>query len=109
MLCGATGLLRWTVGACFRRAAACCACAGGARRGPTLRECVLMHAVARLALHPHITNIQASWVKMGPQRAAQLLAGECGTACSTGPVPPRTLHTALAAVAMHLFSQTCTT
>ncbi len=38
-----------------------------------------MHAVARLALHPHITNIQASWVKMGPQRAAQLLAGEVGT------------------------------
>ena len=24
-----------------------------------------MHAVARLALHPHITNIQTSWVKMG--------------------------------------------
>jgi len=24
-----------------------------------------MHAVARLALHPHINNIQASWVKMG--------------------------------------------
>jgi FO synthase len=26
-----------------------------------------MHAVARLALHPLITNIQASWVKMGPE------------------------------------------
>jgi FO synthase len=26
-----------------------------------------MHAVARLVLHPHITNIQASWVKMGLQ------------------------------------------
>ena len=24
-----------------------------------------MHAVARLILHPHINNIQASWVKMG--------------------------------------------
>lgn len=34
-----------------------------------------MHTVARLALHPHIPNIQASWVKMGPERAAQLLAG----------------------------------
>lgn len=34
-----------------------------------------MHAVARLALHPHVPNIQASWVKMGPQRAADLLAG----------------------------------
>src|SRR5690606_15260134 len=33
---------------------------------PTFRESILMHAVARLALHPHITNIQASWVKMGP-------------------------------------------
>ena len=40
---------------------------GKARAGPTFREGVLMHAVARLALHPHITNIQASWVKMGPQ------------------------------------------
>lgn len=33
-----------------------------------------MHAVARLALHPWIPNIQASWVKMGPSRAASLLA-----------------------------------
>lgn len=38
---------------------------GLARKGPTFREALLMHAVARLALHPHITNIQASWVKMG--------------------------------------------
>jgi len=38
---------------------------GRARRGPTFREAVLMHAVARLVLHPHITNIQTSWVKMG--------------------------------------------
>lgn len=50
---------------------------GRARRGPTLRECILLHAVARLALHPHVPNIQASWVKMGPQRAAQLLAAGC--------------------------------
>ena len=40
---------------------------GKARRGPTFREAVLMHAVARLALHPLITNIQTSWVKMGEQ------------------------------------------
>jgi len=40
---------------------------GRARKGPTYRESILMHAVARLALHPHITNIQTSWVKMGPQ------------------------------------------
>jgi FO synthase len=38
---------------------------GQARRGPTFREAILMHAVARLVLHPHVTNIQASWVKMG--------------------------------------------
>jgi FO synthase len=40
---------------------------GRSRQGPTFREAVLMHAVARLALHPLITNIQASWVKMGPE------------------------------------------
>ena len=39
---------------------------GMTRPGPTYREAVLMHAVARLALHPHITNIQTSWTKMGP-------------------------------------------
>jgi FO synthase len=38
---------------------------GRARPGPTFREAVLMHALARLALHPWITNIQASWVKLG--------------------------------------------
>jgi FO synthase len=40
---------------------------GRARSGPTYREAVLMHAVARLALHPHVVNIQTSWVKMGPE------------------------------------------
>ena len=40
---------------------------GRARCGPTFREAILMHAVARLALHPLIPNIQASWVKMGPE------------------------------------------
>ena len=40
---------------------------GMARQGPTFREAVLMHAVARLALHPLILNIQTSWVKMGPE------------------------------------------
>ena len=38
---------------------------GLARKGPTFRETILMHAVARLALHPVIPNIQVSWVKMG--------------------------------------------
>ena len=32
--------------------------AGHSRQGPTLTECMLMHAVARLALHPVLTNIQ---------------------------------------------------
>ncbi len=46
---------------------------GQSRFGPTFREAVLMHAVARLALHPLITNIQTSWVKMGPDGAAACL------------------------------------
>ena len=46
---------------------------GHARPGPTYREAVLMHAVARLALHPHITNVQASWVKLGVDGAAAAL------------------------------------
>jgi FO synthase len=46
---------------------------GQARKGPTLREAVLMHAVARLVLHPLITNIQTSWVKMGPEGSALCL------------------------------------
>jgi FO synthase len=40
---------------------------GRARRGPTFREAVLMHAVARLVFHPLLSNIQTSWVKMGPE------------------------------------------
>jgi FO synthase len=40
---------------------------GKTRKGPTFREAVLVHAVARLVLHPHFTNIQTSWVKMGPE------------------------------------------
>ncbi len=47
---------------------------GRARRGPTLREAVLMHAVARLALDPWIANIQTSWVKMGPDGMRLALA-----------------------------------
>ncbi len=38
---------------------------GTARKGPTFRETVLMHAVARLVLNPVIANIQVSWVKLG--------------------------------------------
>jgi FO synthase len=39
--------------------------AGRARSGPVFREALLMHGVARLVLHPSITHIQTSWVKMG--------------------------------------------
>jgi len=46
---------------------------GRARRGPTFREALLVHAVGRLALHPWITNIQASWVKLGPDGTREAL------------------------------------
>jgi FO synthase len=46
---------------------------GQSRRGPTFREAILMHAVARLVLDPLIANIQTSWVKMGPRGAARCL------------------------------------
>jgi len=46
---------------------------GHARPGPTFREAILMHAVARLALHPHVTNVQASWVKLGLDGASVAL------------------------------------
>jgi FO synthase len=54
---------------------------GLARPGPTFREAILMHAVGRLALHPHITNVQASWVKLGvagAQAALQAGANDLG-------------------------------
>jgi FO synthase len=47
---------------------------GRSRRGPTLEETLLMHAVGRLALHPHVTNVQASWVKLGVEGAKLALA-----------------------------------
>src|SRR5262249_15137802 len=50
---------------------------GRSRLGPTWREAVLMHAVARLALHPVIPNIQCSWVKLGPEGAAACLQAGC--------------------------------
>ncbi len=47
--------------------------AGRARKGPTFREVALMHAVSRLVLHPHIANIQVSWVKLGEEGARACL------------------------------------
>ena len=44
-----------------------------ARRGPTFREVVLVHAVARIAYRGLIDNVQASWVKIGLRGAEQLL------------------------------------
>ena len=46
---------------------------GKARSGPSAREALLMHAVARLVLHPLVPNIQASWVKLGAAGAAAAL------------------------------------
>jgi FO synthase len=46
---------------------------GKARPGPTFREALLVHAVGRLALHPWITNVQASWVKLGVEGALATL------------------------------------
>jgi len=49
---------------------------GKARSGPSFREALLMQAVARIALHGAIPNIQASWVKLGEQgMIAALSAG----------------------------------
>ncbi|MDQ1436837.1 MAG: synthase [Acidimicrobiaceae bacterium] len=43
------------------------------RRGPTFRETVLMHAVARIAYAGWVDNIQVSWVKMGVGGVRQML------------------------------------
>jgi len=48
-----------------------------ARRGPTFRETLLMHAVARIALHGLIDNIQGSWVKIGFDGIRQMLQAGC--------------------------------
>lgn len=50
---------------------------GKARKGPTFREAILMHAVARLTLHGQIDNIQASWVKMGHEGVVACLQAGC--------------------------------
>jgi FO synthase len=48
-----------------------------ARRGPTFRETLLMHAVARIVYRGLIDNIQLSWVKIGEAGALQLLQAGC--------------------------------
>ncbi|GHG81233.1 FO synthase [Streptomyces griseocarneus] len=47
--------------------------AGIARPGPTHRDNRAVVAMARVLLHPHITNIQTSWVKLGAEGAAEML------------------------------------
>jgi FO synthase len=48
-----------------------------ARRGPTFREVLLMHAVGRIAYRGSIDNIQVSWVKTGIHGARQALMAGC--------------------------------
>jgi FO synthase len=48
-----------------------------ARRGPTFREALLMHAVGRIAYAGALDNIQVSWVKMGEAGARQALQAGC--------------------------------
>ncbi len=47
------------------------------RRGPTFRETLLIHAVARLAYGPLIRNIQSGWVKIGLDGVRQMLQAGC--------------------------------
>ena len=54
-----------------------------ARRGPTFRETLLMHAVGRIAYRGAIDNIQVSWVKMGAAGARQAARGP-GSTTSAG-------------------------
>jgi len=50
---------------------------GHTRKGPTWREALMMHSVARIALHGRIDSIQCSWVKLGVDGAAAALAAGC--------------------------------
>ena len=47
------------------------------RRGPTFRETLLVHAIARIVYHGLIDNIQVGWVKIGVDGARQLLRAGC--------------------------------
>ena len=50
-------------------------CSARPGAGPTFRETLLMHAVARIAYHGDIDNIQVSWVKMGVEGVAPAAPG----------------------------------
>ncbi|HEX3614660.1 MAG TPA: bifunctional FO biosynthesis protein CofGH [Sporichthyaceae bacterium] len=47
--------------------------AGVARPGPTQRDNLAVHAMARLLLHGRIDNIQTSWVKLGVEGTRAML------------------------------------
>ena len=47
--------------------------AGVARPGPTLRDNLAVHAMARILLHGRIPNIQTSWVKLGVEGTRAML------------------------------------
>ena len=50
--------------------------AGAARPGPTSRENVVVHAMARLLLHGRVDHVQTSWVKLGTAGTQAML--RCG-------------------------------
>lgn len=47
------------------------------RRGPTFRENLLIHSIARIAYDGVIDNIQSGWVKIGVDSVRQLLQAGC--------------------------------
>jgi len=51
--------------------------AGVARPGPTLRDNLAVHAMARIMLHGRIDNIQTSWVKLGIEGTQAMLRAGC--------------------------------
>jgi len=51
--------------------------AGVARPGPTMRENLVVHALARILLHGLIDNIQTSWVKLGVAGTRAMLQAGC--------------------------------
>jgi FO synthase len=56
--------------------------AGVARPGSTWEDDRRVHAVARLLLQGAIDNVQLSWVKVGLERAVELLAAGATTSAA---------------------------
>ncbi|MGI8645958.1 MAG: bifunctional FO biosynthesis protein CofGH, partial [Nocardioides sp.] len=57
--------------------------AGVARPGPTHRDNLAVHALARILLHGRIPNIQTSWVKLGTDGTRAMLAAGANDLCGT--------------------------